>query len=177
MAQISLGQIFIMRRDLKNEIVEIDSMITNLAYYREDRIPPEEDYNIVFDTLTHKRDQLLNLDMVIEKANSMPDTITFKDNKMTLNMARHTKVHFNAVLIFLMNQARLIEPQTRREDKETETDYTLNPPTNKIVKYKYTVKADIKGIKEQIKEVQNSVRQLDALIQAEDWSLMVEDPS
>ena len=177
MAQISLGQIFLVRRELKHEIMELDSKVASLAFHREDKEKPTEDYNEVFNTLTRKRSQLVDLDMIIEKCNSMPDTITFKDQKMTLNMARHLKTHLSASLCFLSNQVRCIEPILRREDKENETDWSMNPPMNLTKKYKYVVIADVPGLKEQMKEVQKSISELDGLIQQTDWSLMVEDPA
>lgn len=177
MAQMSLGQIFITRRDLKQEIMELDHMIASLAFYREDKEKPSEDYNEIFNKLTKKRSQLLDIDMIIEKCNSMPETLEFKNQKMSLNMARHTKTHLTAGLGFLVNQVRMIEPQLRREEKEVETDWSTNPPTNVNRKFKYTVVADVPGMKEQIKEMQKSISELDSLIQQTDWSLLVEDPS
>ena len=177
MAQISPGQIFIVRRDLKQEIAEMDRKIAEYAYHREDKEKPAEDYNNVFNALTKKRSQLLDIDMIIEKCNSMPETLEFKGAKMSLNMARHTKTHLMAGLGFLVNQVRMIEPQLRREDKEVETDWSTNPPTNLNRKFKYVVIADVPGMKEQIKEMQKSISELDSLIQQTDWRLLVEDPS
>ena len=181
MAQVKLGQLFLLRRDLKNEISNITSDILPLVAYREDRENTESEYLSSMADLLDARTKLHLYDRLIEQANSRPNAIEFKDKSFSLNEARHYKVHLLASLTFVecvLRQAVQYNKRTEKESYQEQADPT-NPTSPVIVKQvekKFVVVPDIKLLKAQIKDLKQSVQALDSLIQGLDWIITVEIP-
>lgn len=176
MSQISLGQLFLLRRDLKTEINEKEMTLRMLAFHREDQPAPDESYQEQFKALQEMRDRLFGYDMLIESCNSLPDSVEFDGRKLSLHMARHLKVHLNGTCGSVENQIRQIEPMVKRQEQDMIYDQTVVPPAMRPQKFSYKILADLKSMKEEAQKLRKNVRLLDSLIQKADWSIMVVAP-
>lgn len=170
---VSLGQLFLLRRDLKKEIEELDCVLPYLAFYREDKPKPEEDFEEKFQELSTMRSLLLSYDNKIEKANSAQGTVAFKDTQMSLNDARHLKTHLTGIYGSLSNLIARIDGQSKREERETEYDMTTTPPLQKLVMKKYLIIPDLKKLKSECKSIKTDIQLLDSAIQKCDWETML----
>ena len=173
---ISLGQLFLLRKELKNEVAELSSSIISSAYYREDQEQPEEAYDTLLSELEAKRKALFYLDSKIATANSLPNTVTFKDISMSLNDARRTKLQLGESLSFYENQIRHIDIFSKRQENDMIYDVNMVPPQMRQVKYKFKVVANLKELKATAVALKKDIGLLDSLIQKADWSITVEAP-
>lgn len=174
MSQVSLGQVFLLRRDLKNEIAEKTQSIRMLAFRRTDQPLPDESYTEQYALIKTMRDQLFAYDALIESCNSLPGSVEFNGNKYSLHAARHLKVHLNGAFLAINQQIRGIEPYVNRKDTETIFDNTLATPAMRPEKFGYEILADLKSMKEDEAKLRKDVKLLDSLIQKADWTIMVE---
>ena len=110
MSNITLGQLFLLRRDLKNELSEKEQNLRALALHREDQPAPEESYTKAYEELSNLRKTLFRYDSLIEQCNSLEGQVEFQEQKMSLHMARHLKVHLNGEAASIEQQIRWIEP-------------------------------------------------------------------
>ena len=75
---VKLGQLFLLRRDLKQEIGSLTSDATSLVAYREDKEDVTEEYKTVASSLHESRTLLHLYDRLIEQQNSKPNTVDYK---------------------------------------------------------------------------------------------------
>jgi hypothetical protein len=174
--QISLGQLFLLRRNVKNEIGELEHQLTPLGFHREDQEAPVESYNEVFSTLEQKRDYLLKIDTLINEANSLSRTVEFNGERYSLNMARHIKTHLAGAQGSIENQIRHLEIYVKRQEQEMFFDTSLTPPAMRPKKFGYKILADLPRLKADSLKLKKDVRLLDSLIQKADWTIMVDAP-
>ena len=178
---VKLGQLFLLRRDLKNEISSITSDMLPLVAYREDRDSTENEYLSLRADLLDARTKLHLYDRLIEQENAKTGTVRFEEHMFSLNEARHYKVHLLATMAFvecLLRQALLYNKRTEKESYQEQADPT-NPTSPVIVKQverKFVIVPDIKLLKVQIKDLKRNVQVLDSLIQGLDWLITVEIP-
>lgn len=181
MPEVKLGQLFLLRRDVKQEINNLGSEINSLIFYREDQPSTKEEYEEILKNLQDARNRLHVYDLLIEGQNSMVDTINFNGNKYSLNEARHYKVHLVAEVSHLEMMMRHAAAYSKRVEREQEY-VRSNPedPTSQIIpktiERKYIVNPDVKDLKTQIKKLKQDVQLLDSLIQQADWELTVSIP-
>ena len=176
MSNITLGQLFLLRRDLKNELSEKEQNLRALALHREDQPAPEESYTKAYEELSNLRKTLFRYDSLIEQCNSLEGQVEFQEQKMSLHMARHLKVHLNGEAASIEQQIRWIEPSVKRQEQDMIFDEKLTPPAMRPQKFGYKILADLKSMKEEAQTLRKNVRLLDALIQKADWSILVEAP-
>ena len=120
--------------------------------------------------------KLHGYDLAIESANSTEDTITFKDQKWSLNEARHLKVHIQAELSGVQNLVTRLSRQPKSVKENTwEIMEGPNGPVQvqKQVEHKYVVIPDPVAEKARMKGLQLDIQILDSLIQQADWSTTV----
>ena len=178
--KIKLGQLFLLRRDLKTEVGALNSETTSLIAYREDKDSTKEDYFETMENYTKARTKLHEYDLAIEKANAASETIDFKDKKYSLNEARHLKVHVVAELGFYENLVRHAASFGKRVERENvyEQVETANGTVQAMKQYdrKFVVIPELKELKLKVKELQKDVQLLDSAIQNADWNTEVEIP-
>jgi hypothetical protein len=178
MPEVKLGQLFLLRRDVKQEISNLGSEINTLLHYREDQASTASEYSDTLQNLQDARNKLHLYDLLIEGQNSQKDTVTFNENKYSLNDARHYKVHLVAELSHLEMMVRHTSSYSKRVDRENE--YVRANPTDpnsqvipQMVERKYIINPDVKNLKAQVKALKQDVQLLDSLIQQADWELTV----
>ncbi len=181
MATVKLGQLFLLRRDLKNEIGNLSSDLMGYLSYREDKESCESDYLSCFSELEAAREKLHIYDRLIECENSKRVTITFKHELFSLNDARHYKVHLVANASSMEHLVRQAAQCSKRTDAETvyEPSDPSNPASTMVAKRverKFIVVPDLKWCKAQVKSMKQDIQLLDSLIQQLDWSVEVEIP-
>jgi len=178
--KVKLGQLFLLRRDLKNEINQFNAETTSLVAYREDKDSTETEYTEAMDNYIKSREKLQAYDLAVERANSISGTITFNDKMYSLNEARHMKVHIAAELGFYENLVRHAASYGKRVEREIEyVDVETANGTQKMPKQvdkKFVVVPVLKDLKLKVKELQKDVQLLDSSIQAADWGTEVEIP-
>ena len=181
MTTVKLGQLFLLRRDLKNEINNLSSDLMGYLSYREDKESCEDDYSSCFSELEASRAKLHVYDKLIELENSKRVTIAFKNELFSLNDARHYKVHLVANVSSMEHLIRQASQYSKRTDSETvyEPSDPLNPASTQVAKRvekKFIVVPDLKWCKAQVKTMKQDIQLLDSLIQQLDWSVEVEIP-
>ena len=181
MTTVKLGQLFLLRRDLKQEIGSLTADATSLVAYREDKENTTEEYNMVAGYLSEARNLLHLYDKLIERENAKPNTVKYKASGFSLNEARHYKVHLLGELNYTENLVRVAVQYSKKTDREN--SYEPIDPNNaasqvvaKVVEKKYKVVPDIKALKDKTKEIKQNVQLLDSLIQQADWAAEVEIP-
>jgi len=179
--QVKLGQLFLLRRDLKQEISNSTGDIMSLVSYREDKESTKDEYFSTMLNILDMRQKLHIYDRLIEQENSKLGTITFKDRFLSLNEARHYKVHLVATLAF--NDSVLRHASQYNKRVEGAIEYIETPGQNGAILYiekrvekKYIVVPPLATLKEYTKELKQNVQLLDSLIQQLDWEIMVEIP-
>jgi hypothetical protein len=171
---VKLGQLFLLRRDLKQEIGSLTSDATSLVAYREDKEDVTEEYNTVAASLHEARVLLHLYDRLIEQENAKPNTVDYKGSGFSLNEARHYKVHLVGELNYFENLVRVAVQYSKKADREN--SYEPIDPNNsasqvvaKVVEKKYKVVPEIKALKDKTKDIKQNVQLLDSLIQQADW--------
>jgi hypothetical protein len=178
---VKLGQLFLLRRDLKQEIGSLTSDAISLVAYREDKENVTEEYNAVDSSLHEARVLLHVYDRLIEQENAKPNTVAYKGSGFSLNEARHYKVHLVGELNYFENLVRVAVQYSKKADREN--SYEPIDPNNaasqvvaKIVEKKYKVVPEIKALKDKTKDIKQNVQLLDSLIQQADWAAEVVIP-
>ncbi len=178
--KVTLGQLFLLRRDLKQEINNLSSEITPLIAYREDKESTKEEYYAVMLELTTKRNKLHLYDTLIEEKNAYCPC-SFKGTDYSLNDARHYKVHLTGEIGFYEALVRHAANFNKRVERES-IYKTIDLPTGgqqqviDQVERKYILSVELKELKKKVKELKEDVQLLDSLIQMIDWSTEVEIP-
>ena len=178
---VKLGQLFLLRRDLKQEIGSLTSDATLLVAYREDKEDVTEEYKTVASSLHESRVLLHLYDMLIEQQNSEPNTVDYKGSGFSLNEARHYKVHLLGELNYFENLVRVAVQYSKKADREQvyepiDASNAASQVVAKVVEKKYKVVPEIKALKDKTKEIKQNVQLLDSLIQQADWAAEVEIP-
>ena len=181
MPEVKLGQLFLLRRDLKQEINNLGSEINSLIFYREDQASTKEEYSDILQSLQDARNKLHLYDFLIEGQNSQKNTLDFNGNAYSLNDARHYKVHLVAELSHLEMMMRNAAAYSKRVEREQE--YVRSNPEDpnsqlipQMIERKYIVNPDVKDLKAQVKKLKQDVQLLDSFIQQADWELTVSIP-
>jgi len=176
--EVKLGQLFLLRRDLKAEINSLSSEVASLIAYREDKDSTVDEYLEVNASLVYGRKKLSLYDMLIEKENSAPGAFHFDGEDLSLNNARHLKVHLLAELGHAEMLVRQAASNSKRVDRENV--YELSDPTNLnsqrvpvTVEKKYVVVPDLKILKDHVKQLKDKIQLLDSQIQQADWDITV----
>ena len=186
MQQVKLGELFLLRRNIKKEIDDLGSEVTSLVAYREDRgtkgpndeITERDEFYAQLLALSQARKKLHQYDMKIESANSEKNTVNFKEFGYSLNEARHLKVHLQADLTF--NETLLLHAISFSKRTERDTVYedvvltTGTQPMAKQVERKFIVIPEMKAIKERIRDLKQDIQLLDSSIQQVDWKVTLE---
>lgn len=174
--KVSLGQLFLLRRELKTEIGQLEHSLAPLMAYREDKSAPDEDFNTVFASLSKKKERMYWYDLAVNEANNVPDTVLFNSISLSLSQARIKKMHISNELSSMDNHVRLATSYKNREETESVWDKELVPQGLRQCKFKYVLVADLVGLKNMQTILNKQVGDLDSLIQKADWTLEVEIP-
>jgi hypothetical protein len=178
---VKLGQLFLLRRDLKQEIGSLTADATSLIAYREDKEDVSGEYLAVASALSEARNLLHLYDRLIEQENAKPNTVAYKGSGFSLNEARHYKVHLLGELNYTENLVRVAVQYSKKADREQiyepiDVNNSASQVVAKVVEKKYKVVTDIKLLKDKTKEIKQNVQLLDSLIQQADWLAEVEIP-
>ena len=111
MSKVTLGQLFLMRRELKASINELESSLGELYVYREDQQEPPvtERFDVVFKQILDKTAKLTTYDLWVNQANNIPDTIDFEGEVFSLAEARLVKLGLMSHLQRLQHHIRKID--------------------------------------------------------------------
>lgn len=174
--RVSLGQLFLLRRELKQEMGQLESGLGSLYAYREDKAIPDEDFNVLFSSLMRKKNLLYSYDVAVNSANSQPNTVVFNNVSLSLSEARIKKMHMVNDLNCLTNHARMASHYQNKVESEPIWDTSVTPPVMRPQKYSYIMVASVTSLKQDAAKLTKQISQLDALIQKADWTLEIEIP-
>ena len=172
----TLGQLFLLRRDIKTEISQLESELNGLACWREDAESLEQKFTEIYNELMDKRKVLDKYDTAILTLNNKEKVITFENEEMSLTHARTLKVKMEGRLGFLNSLVTRTLSQERRKDQELVWDRTVTPPVQEYKKIGYVIHPAIPTLKQVVKAYKQQIGLLDSLIQSADWQLTIELP-
>lgn len=174
--KVSLGQLFLLRRELKNEIGTLEASLGPLMAYREDKAAPEEDFSTVFASLTQKKELLYRYDLAVNEANNVPNTVIFNNISLSLSQARIKKMFVSNELNTMSHHVRTATMYKGREETENVWDELLVPQGLRQKKFKFVLMANLSSLKSMFETLTKQASTLDSLIQKADWTLEVDIP-